>query len=74
MSDTTTKRTMTGADIAIMVLRYGPIAFDWIAELADVWTKEMTPEELKTFVVGKRKTYEQYIANEQARRTTVVTP
>ena len=59
---------MTGATIAALLIKFGPIAFEWIAELAEIWNKDMTPAEVKAFVTSKRKSYDEYIAQEQARR------
>lgn len=59
---------MTGATIAALLIKFGPIAFDYIEELIDIWNKEMTPEEVKAFVKSKRKSYDDYIAAERASR------
>jgi hypothetical protein len=60
---------MTGADIAALLIRFGPIAFDWIEELVKIWTIPMSPEEVVLFVKSKRKSYDEYIAAERASRT-----
>lgn len=62
---------MTGAQIALMLVKFGPIALSWLEELADIWTKEMTPEELKAFVKSRRKSYDEYIEAERASRAGV---
>lgn len=61
---------MTGAEIVALLIRFGPIAFDWIEELVGIWNKEMTAEEVRAFVKNKRKSYDDYIANERASRAT----
>lgn len=60
---------MTGSDIALLFARLGPLAAQLLLDLADVWNKEMTPEELKAFCVKFRKSEEDYVAAERARRT-----
>ena len=62
---------MKGVDIAGLLIKFGPIAFDWAQELADIWNKEMTPEEVKAFCLGKRKGHDDYVAAEQARRAAL---
>jgi len=60
---------MTGEQLAILLIRFGPIAFDLAAELSEVWNKSMTPAEVKAFCLSKRKPYDDYIAAERASRT-----
>jgi len=59
---------MTGAVIAELLIRLGPIAFDLIEDLVAVWSKEMTPAEVKAFVAEHRKSYDDYIAAERESR------
>lgn len=59
---------MTGAEIAALIIRLGPVAFDWIADLAAIWTKQMTPDEVAAFVKEHRKSYDAYIDAEKAKR------
>lgn len=54
---------MTGEVIAQLLIKFGPIAFDWIKELAKVWRKEMTPDEVNALVAKFPQSYEEYIAN-----------
>ena len=61
---------MTGAMIAQLLIQLGPIALEWASDLVDVWSKEMTPDEVKAFVKAHRKSYDDYIAAERATRTT----
>lgn len=55
----------------MLVLKYGPIAFDLIEELASVWNKEMAPEELLAFCKSKRQSVTQYIMDERKSREAV---
>lgn len=54
--------------IAELLIKFGPIALDWIEDLAAIWSKQMTAEEVKLFVTSKRKSYDDYITTERARR------
>ena len=60
---------MTVAIIVELMAKFGPIALDWLEELHGIWSKEMSAEEVKAFVLSKRKSYDQYLAEEVARRT-----
>lgn len=64
---------MTGEVIAGLLIKFGPIAFDWIEELSDNWNKSMTPTEVKAFVASKRKSYNDYIEAERNRRGMTTT-
>ncbi len=59
---------MTGETIALLLIRFGPIVFDWLEDLSTIWNKQMTPDEVKAFVKSKRKSYDDYIAEEKANR------
>jgi hypothetical protein len=59
---------MTGAQLAALIIQLGPIALDWAGDLAEVWNKDMTPEEVRAFCLGKRKSYDEYKLAEIARR------
>lgn len=59
---------MTGAALTGLLIKFGPIALDWAAELASVWSKEMTPEEVEAFCLPKRKAYDQFIQQERDSR------
>lgn len=59
---------MTGATIAGLLIQFGPVAFDFLHELASGWKREWTPDEVKAFIESKKKTYDEYIAAERARR------
>lgn len=59
---------MTGEIITLLLVKFGPIALDWIADLAKVWTTTMTPEEVETFCLGKRQDYDKYISDERMSR------
>jgi len=61
---------MTGEQLAILLVRFGPIAFDLASELSDVWGKSMTPAEVKAFCLSKRKSHDDYVAAERASRIT----
>jgi hypothetical protein len=52
---------MTGEAIAALVVRYGPVAFEWVKSLVKVWKKDMTPEELSALIDAMPKSYEEYI-------------
>lgn len=59
---------MTGAEIFALLIKFGPIAFDWVDELVEIWDKKMTPEEVRAYTKSKRKSYDEYIAAERAKR------
>ena len=65
---------MTGADIALLFARIGPLAAQLLLDLVGVWNREMTPEELKAFCLRFRKSEEDYVAAEIARRNPVPPP
>jgi hypothetical protein len=52
---------MTGEMIAGLLVKYGPIAFEWVKELVKVWKKEMTPAELDALIAAMPTDYESYI-------------
>lgn len=54
---------MTGEVIAGLLIKFGPIAFEWIKSLAKIWSKTMTPDDLDALINGFSKDYESYIAN-----------
>lgn len=57
---------MTGEQLALLIIRLGPIALDLARKLVETWTRPMTPEELIAITESARKTYDDYIA--EARR------
>lgn len=59
---------MTGAELTMLLIKFGPIALDWAVELSTIWNKQMTPEELEAFCKGKRKSLNDYIEAEKLRR------
>lgn len=59
---------MTGAEIAALAIKFGPIAFSLIEDLIAVWTTDMTPQEVLAFVAKHRKSYDQYITDEKNKR------
>ncbi len=59
---------MNGAIIAQLLIKFGPIAFSLVEDLVKVWSKDMTPEEVRVFVATHRKSYDDYIAAEKASR------
>lgn len=59
---------MTGATIAALLVKFGPPAINLIQDLVAVWDKDLTPEEVRVIVTNHRKTEEQYVAQELARR------
>lgn len=60
---------MSGAVIAQLLIKFGPLAFSLIEDLVRVWSKDMSPEEVRVFVATHRKNYDDYIAAERASRT-----
>lgn len=52
---------MTGATIAGLLIQFGPVAFQWIEDLARVWTKQLTTEEVLAFTAKARVGYSDYI-------------
>lgn len=63
---------MTGSDIAMLFARLGPLAAQLLLDLADVWSKEMSADELKAFCLKFRKSEEAYVEAEKARRNPPV--
>lgn len=60
---------MNAAIIASLLIKFGPIAIDLIQKLAEVWSKpELTPDEVKEICSVARKSYDQYIEEEKAKR------
>lgn len=57
---------MTGAEIARLLIIFGPPALDWMSDLAEIWGKEMTPAEVRAWCMARRKTYDEYIAAAKA--------
>lgn len=53
---------LTGAVIAQLIIKLGPVALDLIQKLAAVWTKELTPAEVAELCSTAKKSYEDYIA------------
>lgn len=58
---------MTGAELARLLLLFGPPALEWAGDLAEIWNKEMTPAEVRAWCLARRKTYDEYIAEARAR-------
>jgi hypothetical protein len=59
---------MSGSDIAVLLIRFGPIAFDLIDDLVGVWEKDLSPAELKEFVLKRRKSVDEYVEAERQAR------
>ncbi len=57
---------MTGSMIAQLIIALGPTALSLISALTGVWSKELTPEEVKAIVDKAQKNYDEYI--EEARK------
>lgn len=51
---------MNGSDLAMMISKMGPVAYDVIDNLTEVWSREMTIEELREFCARGRGVYENY--------------
>jgi hypothetical protein len=65
---------MKGSELAALLIRFGPIAFDWLVELSGIWNKELTPEEVAVFCKGKRKALEGFEEAERLRRLPIPPP
>jgi hypothetical protein len=64
---------MTAALIAQLVAQLGPIAFDFILKLAQIWEKPtLTPDEVAQLCAPAAKSYADYIA--QAKSLKSVSP
>lgn len=61
---------MTGAMIAQLIVAFGPSAIQLIQELVQIWSKEMTPEEVVAFCNRAQKGYDSYI--EEAKKNAGV--
>lgn len=48
---------MTGAQIAALILQFGPVALEMIEKMVANWNKEMEPDELKLFCRDNRQAY-----------------
>jgi (2Fe-2S) ferredoxin len=59
---------MTGATIAALVIELGPLAFNFIDSIIEVWNKDLTPDEVKAIVASHRKTEAEYVAAEMEKR------
>jgi hypothetical protein len=59
---------MPATVIAQLIIALGPPAFQVISDLVKLWNKPaMTVEEVQTFCALAQKSYDQYIAEAQAR-------
>lgn len=52
---------MTAAMIAQLLVMFGPSAITLIQQLVSNWSREMSPEEVRSILALASKTYEQYI-------------
>lgn len=60
-------------EIFQLLLKFGPLAYDMISSLSEIWGKEgMTAEEVQTWCKKAEKPYEDYIAAERAKRGGVL--
>lgn len=57
---------MTGAMIAQLIIALGPSALKLAEDLAAVWNKELTVDEVLVITGKARKNYDQYIADAKA--------
>lgn len=57
---------MTGAMIAQLIIVLGPTALEWLVDLAKVWNKELSPDEIRAFTDRASKSYDDYIADAKA--------
>lgn len=56
-------------EIFQLVMKFGPLAYDMIASLSEIWGKEgLTPEEVQAWCKRAQKPYADYIAEERAKR------
>jgi len=58
---------MSGAIIAQLIIALGPVALQYAPKLAEIWNKDLTVEEVKTFCNLAEKSYDQYITEAKAR-------
>jgi hypothetical protein len=63
---------MTGAILAQLIITLGPTALELAPKLAEVWTKELSNDEVQSICGSSRKSYEAYIAEAQARRAALL--
>lgn len=56
---------MTGAEIAGLIIALGPTALKLIPELAQIWTTQLTVEQVNAFCSKALKNYDEYIAAAQ---------
>lgn len=57
---------MTGSMIAQLIIALGPTALKLIQDLASVWSKELTVDEVVAICEKAQKSYDAYIAEAQA--------
>jgi hypothetical protein len=57
---------MTGATIAQLIIALGPKALEVIVELARIWNKTLTVDEVQAVCAKSEKSYEAYIAEAKA--------
>jgi len=57
---------MTGAEIAALLVKFGPPAFKMIEQLVSIWTSQLDPEEVVAFCNEHKKSYDDYIAEARA--------
>lgn len=57
---------MTGAEIAQLLIIFGPRALDLIEKLIATWTKQLTTEEVLAFIKQARKSYDEYVGEDAA--------
>ena len=59
---------MTGAELFVFLLKFGPIGLSLAEELTKLWTTDMSPEQIAEFCRNKRKSLEAYAEAERASR------
>lgn len=60
---------MTGAEIFALIKMFGPLGLSVAKDLAKIWTKDLTPEEVDTLTSRYMTEYETYISNAGGRPT-----
>jgi len=64
---------MTGSIIAQLIIALGPSALGLIQDLANVWNKELTVEEVIALCKKSEKSYDDYIAEAKLKYGATIT-
>ena len=65
---------MTGADLFFLIKLFGPRALELAEKLVEIWSKDLTPDEVKALCAPARKSYDEYLAEAKARLAAVNKP